>query len=223
METTYKILKLLILVLAFAVVIQGASMLYDRLSGQVDIPVIATATATEPVTETAEEPPEETAAEPAPETGTEPVSETVPEETEKEKIPAPDFTAYDLEGNPHRLSDFRGKPVVLNFWASWCGPCQSEMPVFQRFYETYGQQLHFLLVNMTDGAQETLQSASDFVAAGGYTFPVFYDTDIDAAYQYGVLAMPVTYFVDAEGNLVAYAQGALGESVLQQGVDLLLK
>ena len=68
-----------------------------------------------------------------------------------------------------------------------------------------------------------MESASAYIADGGYTFPVYYDTDIDAAMQYGVQAVPVTYFIDAEGYLLAYAQGALSEDMLQQGMDLLLK
>ena len=193
MENTYKVLKILIWVLVFAVVIVGAWVLYDRLSGQTDLPGLATV-----------------------------AGETVPEETENQADPAPDFTVYDLAGDPHRLSDFVGKPVILNFWASWCGPCKSEMPEFQKFYEAYGDRLHFMLVNLTDGAQETVDSAAGYIAGEGYTFPVYFDTDMDAAYQYGVQAVPVTYFIDAAGNLMAYAQGALNEAMLQQGVDLLL-
>ena len=135
---------------------------------------------------------------------------------------APDFTVYDLEGNAHKLSDFRGKPILLNFWASWCGPCQMEMPDFQEFYESYGDKVHFLMVNLTDGQQETVESASGFVAEKGYSFPVYYDTDIDAAMHYGVSAVPVSYFIDAEGRFVAWAQGAMSADMLQQGMDMLL-
>ena len=201
MEKTYKILKLLIWVLAFAVVIVGASVLYNRLSGEVKLGGLATA-------------PQATA---APEETEEAVGET-----EAEADPAPDFTVYDLEGNAHKLSDFRGKPVLLNFWASWCGPCQMEMPDFQKFYESHGDKVHFVIVNLTDGQQETVESASKFIAEKGYTFPVYYDTDIDAAVKYGVSAVPVSYFIDAEGEFVAWAQGALNADMLQQGMDMLL-
>ncbi len=135
---------------------------------------------------------------------------------------APDFTVYDREGNAHKLSDYRGKPVVLNFWASWCGPCKSEMPDFQAAYQTYGSDIHFLMVNLTDGYQETVESASGFLADSGYSFPVYYDTDVDAARVYGVSAVPVTYFIDSQGYLIAVGQGALSAENLEKGIGMIL-
>lgn len=196
MEKTYKLLKLIIWVLAFAVVIAGASVLYNRLSAEVEVCGIATTPA---------------------------VVEDPASETEPQPSAAPDFTVYDREGNSRSFSEFKGKPVILNFWASWCGPCVSEMPEFQSFYEQYGEEIHFVLVNLTDGHQETVETASGFVDDQGYTFPVYFDTDVDAAMKYGVSAVPVSYFIDAEGYFVAWAQGALTEEMLQQGVDLLLE
>ena len=204
MEKTYKTLKLLIWILAFAVVIVGAYVLYNRLSSEISVGGIATV-AQETKAPEATENPGETAA-----------------ETEEKGSEAPDFTVYDLEGNAYKLSDFRGKPVLLNFWASWCGPCQMEMPDFQKFYETHGDKVNFVIVNLTDGQQETVESASAFIAEKGYTFPVYYDTDIDAAMKYGVSAVPVSYFIDAEGYFVAWAQGALNADMLQQGMDMVL-
>lgn len=193
-----KEIKWLILAGVFVVFLAGAYFLYNNLSAQVQMDTLVT----QPVQETQ--------------------SETIPEETEQEKILAPDFTVYDLEGNAYKLSDFRGKPVILNFWASWCGPCKMEMPDFEEKYLEYKEQIHFLMVNLTDGSQETVESASEFIAGQGYTFPVYYDTALEGAYTYGVSAVPVTYFFDGEGYFVAWGQGALSGDVLQQGIDMLL-
>ena len=111
--------------------------------------------------------------------------------------------------------------MLLNFWASWCGPCQSEMPDFQKFYESHGDKVHFVLVNLTDGQRETLEVASTFIDSQGYTFPVFYDTSTEAAYTYGVYSIPTSYFINAKGEPIAQAQGAIDAETLQRGIDMI--
>ncbi len=138
-------------------------------------------------------------------------------EDEPEQVKAPDFTVYDLEGNEVKFSELVGKPIVLNFWASWCGPCKSEMPDFQKVYEEYKDEIQFVMVNLTDGSDETVEKASAFVEEHGYTFPVYYDTKLEAAYAYGVNSVPRTYFIDKEGNLVLQAQGMLSAEKLISG------
>ncbi len=192
-----KTLKLLIMVVLFIGLIVGALLLYTLLGDQVDPQLLAT--------------------EPVQTQPSDPASTTDPKDS------APDFQVVDRNGTTYRLSDFRGKPVVLNFWASWCGPCKSEMPDFQETYEKYGDSIHFLLINLTDGAPETVESASAFIDKAGYTFPVYYDTSISAAMAYGVSSIPVTYFIDEEGCLVAYGRGALDAATLQKGIDMILK
>lgn len=140
---------------------------------------------------------------------------------EPEKVLAPDFTVYDAEGNPVQLYDYIGKPLVVNFWASWCGPCQMEMPHFEDKYQELGDEVQFLMINMTDGGRETVDSASAFIAEKGYTFPVLYDTDSNAALTYGAYSLPTTYFIDADGYAVAQATGAIDADTLQQGIDLI--
>ena len=188
--------KVLVLLLVLVVLIAGAAVAYNGLADQVELDNLAAG---------------------------ETVPAQVPEGTEavKENL-APDFTVYDLEGNAHKLSDFRGKPVIVNFWASWCGPCKSEMPDFQAKFEEYGEDIQFLMVNLTDGSQETVDSAQDYIDGQGYTFPVYFDTDYSGAIAYSVSAVPATYFIDENGALVAYGKGAMSADVLQKGIDMLI-
>ncbi len=185
---------LLILVLVLALVLAGAFVLYSRLSDNVPSGPLSSQPA---------------------------ASGTPSEETEPPVLPAPDFTVYDADRNPVKLSNFKGKPVVLNFWSSKCGPCQHEMPDFQKAYEAQGNDIHFLMVNVTDGAWDTVESASKFIEKNGYTFPVLYDTEQEAAMTYQVYSLPSTYFINAEGNLVVYAKGAIDGEVLQKGISMI--
>ena len=98
-----------------------------------------------------------------------------------------------------------------------------EMPDFNEKYLELRDEIHFLMVNMTDGAQETLASATAFVEGSGYDFPVYYDTEQSAAYTYGVYSLPTTYFIDADGYAVAYGMGALDADALQRGLDMIMK
>lgn len=147
---------------------------------------------------------------------------SAPTEQTQPDMTAPGFTVYDAEGNEVTLESLRGKPVVLNFWATWCGYCVMEMPDFQEAYEEFGDRIHFMMVNVTDGYQETQETAEAFVAGKGFTFPVYYDLELSAASAYGVNAMPVTFFIDADGMAVAYGQGALDAASLRKGIDMLL-
>ena len=142
-------------------------------------------------------------------------------EDESAPQPAPDFTVYDAEGNEITLSALMdGKPTVLNFWASWCGPCRSEMPHIQEAYERLGGEVSFVMINMTDGQRETQESAEEYMAESGWTFPIYFDSDYDAAMTYGAYSLPQTYFIDAEGRLIAAARGSMSAEVLQSGIDM---
>ena len=127
---------------------------------------------------------------------------------------ATDFTFYDAAGNAVKLSDFRGKRVVLNFWASWCSPCRSEMPVLQAAYDEYGDDIQFLMVNLSGNGGDSHSSALKVISEGGYTFPVFYDDGNEGARAFSVSSIPCTFIIDADGNLTGRHIGMLTESTL---------
>ena len=134
---------------------------------------------------------------------------------------APDITVYDAAGKSVKLSDLRGKPVVLNLWASWCSPCKQEMPGFQAVCDKYAGQVEFMMVNLT--GQDKIEDAKAFLADAGYTFPVYYDTDNAAAMNYSTGSIPTTIFIDKDGNLVTYAIGAIDEATLEKGIGMIME
>lgn len=146
-------------------------------------------------------------------------SAEIPEEN---TIPAPDFTVFDNEGNAVKLSDFKGKPVVLNFWATWCHYCKEGLPGFENLYKKH-PEVQFLMVNATDGVQETETAARKYIKEKGYTFNVYYDTRMSASTAYGVTGLPNTYFINAEGEVVARAGGYIDESTLEKGINMIME
>ncbi|MBE6978938.1 MAG: TlpA family protein disulfide reductase [Ruminococcaceae bacterium] len=202
----------IVLAVLLVALIGGASVLYDRLGSAYEVDQLATQAPVVPQTE-------------VPAENEIPKETETPEETEAqaetEPMTAPDFTALDAQGNEVRLSDYFGKPIVLNFWASWCGPCKSEMPDFDEAYLAQGEEIQFLMVNMTDGSRETLDTAKSFVADSGYSFPVVFDVNQEAAMTYAVSSLPTTFFIGADGSMVAYAMGAIDGDTLQRGIEMI--
>ena len=143
------------------------------------------------------------------------------EDASESRTPAPDFTVYSMDGDKVSFSDFKGKPVVINFWASWCGPCQSEMPHFEEAYKKYGDDIHFLMINLTDGMRETPDTVMGFLDYFGYTFPVYYDMGYDASDAYGISPIPTTFFIDKNGNIASSQIGALSASALERNIELI--
>ena len=142
---------------------------------------------------------------------------------DQEKTPATDVLVVDAESKVVRLSNFLGKPVVINIWASWCEPCKAEMSGFQQQFEAVGDQVQFMMINVTDGENETMESARAFIEAEGFTFPVYYDVLSNAVMNLGVQTLPTTIFVDAEGNIVAQYSELVTAQMLQDGIDMIYK
>lgn len=132
-----------------------------------------------------------------------------------------DFTVYDREGNEVSLSDHMGKPIVVNFWATWCGPCKSELPAFQQAYETYGDDVVFMMVDMVQGRTETKAGAIEYVDGQGYTFPLYFDEDQTAVVAYEIEAVPASFFFDQEGNMVESHVGAMSFEQLESYIELI--
>lgn len=133
---------------------------------------------------------------------------------------APDFTVLDYDGNEVNLSDYKGKPIVLNFWATWCYYCKMEMPDFNEAYKKY-PEVQFLMVNATDGVHETMSSAKEYISRENYQFDIFFDTESEAVSAYYVTGFPSTFFIDKDGNLVTRASGMLDMATLEKGIGMI--
>lgn len=142
------------------------------------------------------------------------------EETEIQK--ASDFTVMNMNEEAVKLSDYVGKQIVVSFWATWCGPCKMELPAFDELYKQYNEKVEFMMVNLTDGYQETVEGVKTFISENGYEFPVFFDTEQSALEVYNLYSIPRTIFVDKDGNLVNSHTGAMSESTLKQYIEILI-
>ncbi|MCY9657166.1 TlpA disulfide reductase family protein [Paenibacillus chondroitinus] len=134
---------------------------------------------------------------------------------------APDFELQSLEGKPVKLSDFKGKKVLLNFWATWCPPCRTEMPHMEKFYKEFqNADTVVLAVNLT----MTEKSADDvpkFVDAFGLTFPVVKDEKGEVSGNYEVMAYPTSYIIDSQGIIRDKFQGAINYEIMRKSFSKL--
>ena len=123
-----------------------------------------------------------------------------------DKKPALDFKLKDLNGKEVSLSDYKGKKVFLNFWASWCPPCKAEMPDIEKLYgETKDSDLVILAVNVG----ESKNTAKSFIDDNKYSFPVLLDSDQNVTNQYNIKGIPTSFFIDKEGNVVSSKVGGI--------------
>ena len=117
------------------------------------------------------------------------------ESPEENAITAMNFTVYDAQNQKVTLQDFLGKPIVINYWATWCGYCVEEMPTFEKVYQEEKDNVVFMMINATDGVSETVEKAQNFIEEKGFQFPVYYDINGEVGYQYGIYSLPTTIFI----------------------------
>ena len=130
----------------------------------------------------------------------------------KEGVQAPDFTGELIDGTSITLSELQGKPVIINFWATWCGPCVKEMPAFERLKDDFGDKIGIIAVNCGDEAG----TVKDFMEENGYTFPVVLDEEYSISMLYPTNSIPYTVVVDAEGKVTHISTGALDADTMYE-------
>lgn len=127
---------------------------------------------------------------------------------------APDFALTTLTGEEFALSDLRGTPMVLNFWATWCGPCRRELPALQTAAERYDGEV--LIVGVDQGEEASV--VQPFVEELGLTFPIPMDAEMSVAATYNVKGLPTTFFVDADGVIRHIWAGEMNSVTLAEGI-----
>ncbi len=156
-----------------------------------------------------------------------PASESAPASDE---LPdAPDFTLLDQDGNSHTLSDYKGKVVFLNFWATWCGPCQREMPEIEQLYQDMGLNAEDVVVlgvanpknsdYPRNADRKTSAEISQFMKDGGYTYPTVMDETGEVFNAYGISAFPTTFMIDKEGKVFGYVNGMLTRPIMDSIIN----
>ena len=136
----------------------------------------------------------------------------------KSLTPAIDFELTDQYGNKHKLSDYKGKTVFLNFWATWCPPCRIEMPHIEELYKEYNlnkDDVIFLGVAQPGGREQNIAGIKKFLNDQNHTFPVVFDETGDVFYNYHISSLPTTFMINEEGNIYGYVSGALSKDQMK--------
>ena len=143
----------------------------------------------------------------------------LPEAAPSQGAEAPDITLQNMDGETVSLSDYRGQPVVLNFWATWCAPCREEMPHLQEAYETH-RDAGLVVVGVN--VRETREEAQRFLRELGVDFPVLLDPDLAASERYSVTSLPLTFFIDRDGKIRTLVVGGMTKTVLDERLTTIL-
>lgn len=152
-----------------------------------------------------------------------------PKETDSETVQtgigigniAPSFTLKDLAGNEVSLEDFRGKKVLLNFWASWCPPCRAEMPDMESYYQKHHRDGYVVLaVNMTTTEKNPGDGAA-YIKSHQFTFPVLIDEKGTVRSLYNVISLPTSYFIDSNGIIRDKVSGPMTAERIEKGMEKL--
>lgn len=145
------------------------------------------------------------------------------ENKDDNKIMSIDFNLYDQYGKEHKLSEYRGKTVFLNFWATWCPPCRGEMPHIEDLYKEYNKNQDEVVIlgvaspNLgNEGSEEDIK---EFLNQNKYNFPVVMDKDGALAYQYGISAFPTTFIIDKDGYVTQYVPGAMDKETMKSLIE----
>ncbi|MCC0632362.1 redoxin family protein [Clostridioides sp. ZZV15-6388] len=142
---------------------------------------------------------------------------------DEERIKSIDFTLTDQYGKTHKLSDYEGKVVFLNFWATWCPPCKEEMPHIEQLYKEYKKNNEDVVIlgvaSPNLGREGSREHVISFLKDEGYTFPVALDEDGELAYQYGINAFPTTFIIDKEGYVTQYIPGAMNKETMKSFIE----
>jgi cytochrome c biogenesis protein CcmG/thiol:disulfide interchange protein DsbE len=131
--------------------------------------------------------------------------------------PAPDFSLATLDGETVTLSELRGRPVVLNFWATWCDPCRREMPALQATAELFADEV--IILGIDEG--ESASVVKNFVTEYGITYPILLDENFATGDRFNVRGMPTTFFIDGEGIIRHLWIGEMNRITLAEGIAMI--
>lgn len=150
-------------------------------------------------------------------------NQSLNEAKDNEKIKALDFVLYDQYGKEHKLSDYKGKTIFLNFWATWCPPCREEMPYIEQLYNEYNKNNDDVIIlglaSPNLGNEVSQSDIEKFLEDENYTFPVMFDEDGSLTYQYGINSFPSTFIIDKEGYIKQYVPGAIDKDTMKQIIE----